>query len=48
MSSSRYLAEHLSGRQANDVIIWELDRQRQQIESITKVNPVIVNRHSPD
>ncbi|MEM9393122.1 MAG: universal stress protein [Pseudomonadota bacterium] len=41
----RYLAEYLPDRQANDVIKWELDRQKEQIQRIAKVDPVIVNGH---
>ncbi|MEM9474260.1 MAG: universal stress protein [Pseudomonadota bacterium] len=41
----RYLAEYLPDRQANDVIALELDRQRQQIEAVTQVTPIIVNGH---
>lgn len=41
----RYLAEYLPDRQANEVIAQERDRQRQQIESLAKVNPIIVSGH---
>lgn len=41
----RYLAEYLPDRQANDVIAVELGRQKQQIQSIAGVNPIIVNGH---
>ena len=41
----RYLAEYLPDRQANDVIAQERDRQKQQIENLAKVNPIIVSGH---